>query len=261
MTASFFENIASSMASPCALITVVGAGGKTSLIDTLAKNFVLQGKRVIIAPSTKICAISTPSVLLEQEVTEFFSAVEQALAQRNTVTVGAYVDTRVGKVVGLSAQTISAMKKWCSTGVAHVILCEADGAARKPLKAPAQHEPVIPEGADICVGVMGVDSLHLPLQEENVHRSAIFAQITQAEMGKVVLFKHLYALAQHEQGLFKDCPASCTRTVLLNKADCLPAGESRSTLQTALQDLQPQHTWWLSNMRTQEILSLYIPCE
>lgn len=46
---------------------------------------------------------------------------------------------------------------------AALFLVEADGAARKPLKAPAAHEPVLPEPLDCCVAVVGLDSVGQPL--------------------------------------------------------------------------------------------------
>jgi probable selenium-dependent hydroxylase accessory protein YqeC len=41
---------------------------------------------------------------------------------------------------------------------ADLILIEADGAKNLPCKVPAAHEPVIPEAADIVIGVIGMDT-------------------------------------------------------------------------------------------------------
>ena len=45
------------------------------------------------------------------------------------------------------------------------VLIEADGSRMRPIKAPAEHEPVIPPGATLVVPVMGIDALDLPLAE------------------------------------------------------------------------------------------------
>ena len=46
--------------------------------------------------------------------------------------------------------------------VAGVVIAEADGARLRPLKAPAEHEPVIPPAADAVVAVAGLDSVGAP---------------------------------------------------------------------------------------------------
>ena len=66
---------------------------------------------------------------------------------------------------------------------AALFLVEADGAARKPLKAPAAHEPVLPEPLDCCVAVVGLDSVGQPLDDGHVHRSALVCAAAGQEPG------------------------------------------------------------------------------
>ena len=44
-------------------------------------------------------------------------------------------------------------------GFCDLLLVEADGSRRRPLKVPAVHEPVIPSFADMVVGVIGLDCI------------------------------------------------------------------------------------------------------
>ena len=66
-----------------------------------------------------------------------------------------------------------------------VMLIEADGAKRKPLKVPADWEPVIPDFADVVVSVIGLDCLGKPICE-TAHR----AEYTSSFLGKKI-WKHL----------------------------------------------------------------------
>lgn len=66
-----------------------------------------------------------------------------------------------------------------------LFLVEADGAARKPLKAPAAHEPVLPEPLGCCVAVVGLDAW-APLDDGHVHRSALVCAAAGQEPGSPV---------------------------------------------------------------------------
>lgn len=60
--------------------------------------------------------------------------------------------------------------------VADYVLVEADGAKRLPLKAHAEHEPVIPNGTQRVVCVVGADGLGAPVSQA-CHRPQRFAQL------------------------------------------------------------------------------------
>lgn len=51
-------------------------------------------------------------------------------------------------------------------GLSDVLLIEADGAKRLPLKVPEEWEPVIPELVDLLIGVVGMDALGEPDSED-----------------------------------------------------------------------------------------------
>ena len=102
---------------------------------------------------------------------------------------------------------------------AALFLVEADGAARKPLKAPAAHEPVLPEPLGCCVAVVGLDSVGQPLDDGHVHRSALVCAAAGQEPGGPVTPATLACLVEHPEGLFRNCPAGCRRLVFANKGD------------------------------------------
>lgn len=99
------------------------------------------------------------------------------------------------------------------------LLIEADGGRQKPLKAPAEHEPPIPDFVETVVVVAGLTGLGQPLAEENVHRAEIFARLSGLKMGETISTEALTNLLTHPSGGLKNIPPSARRVVLLNQAD------------------------------------------
>ena len=99
------------------------------------------------------------------------------------------------------------------------LLYEADGAARRHIKAPAAHEPVISPLTDVCVYVIGLDTLGEPISEENVHRPELFTAVTGRPLGEAIQPVDLIALAVHPNGGLKNVPDSAERILYLTHGD------------------------------------------
>jgi molybdenum cofactor cytidylyltransferase len=116
------------------------------------------------------------------------------------------------------------------------LLIEADGSRRRPLKAPATHEPVIPPWVNTVAVVAGLSGLGQPLGPEWVHRPEEFARLTGLAPGAPVSAEALKRLLAHPQGGLKGIPSTARRLALLNQAstpDLQAAGHglARSLLQ------------------------------
>ena len=139
--------------------------------------------------------------------------------------------------------------------IADVILVEADGAAHKPVKAPNQTEPVIPDCTSLCIGVVGLDCLTQTLTEEHVHRHILFSKLTGCKVGEEITPLHLQTLACSPDGLFKNCPAQCSRHVLFNKSDAVPK-HTLSTLRTLCPPASTPFSWWAGSAHSRFIVPL-----
>lgn len=64
------------------------------------------------------------------------------------------------------------------------LLVEADGAARRPCKGYAAHEPAVPPSTGLLIAVAGLDALEKPLSEEWVHRPQMVAAVTGLDLGE-----------------------------------------------------------------------------
>ena len=205
----------------CRRISLVGAGGKTSLMFAMAKELVATGRRVITTTSTKIFLPKpdeTPLMVFIEE-TDGISRdrLERLLDRYGHITLGDRLRPD-GKVSGLSRAELARL--FDCVGDTHVLV-EADGASGKPLKAPRSHEPVIPEGTDLVVGVMGLEVLNRPFTEKRVFSVHEFQFVTGLPFGSLITPDALTRLAVHPQGLFKGAPLRSSRIPFLNKRDLL----------------------------------------
>ncbi|WOO37632.1 selenium cofactor biosynthesis protein YqeC [Anaerocolumna sp. AGMB13020] len=174
-------------------ISIVGGGGKTSTIFTLAYELAGQGKKVLITTTT---AMYNPA----------------GIDNPNIFVLGDHV-TAEGKLKGISKEEAARIH----TGNQYAyILVEADGSKGRPIKAPAEHEPVIPDTTDIMIGVIGMDAFGKKVTEVNVHRPEILCALTNPLNG-IVDEEVIFKLVTHSQGLFKNCPVSAKKILLLNK--------------------------------------------
>jgi probable selenium-dependent hydroxylase accessory protein YqeC len=148
------------------VVSVVGAGGKTTLVYRLAAEARAAGFTVLVTTTTHMGTLAeatTGPVLVEAE-----AAIEddlgRALAtERRATVLGRRV--RADKLEGLSPQRVDAIAPR-----ADVTLVEADGARGRSLKMPAGHEPVIPSSTTIVVVVAALDAIGRPLDATIAHR-------------------------------------------------------------------------------------------
>lgn len=146
------------------LTALIGGGGKTTLMLTLARELRRQGT-VIVTTSTHIMAPEGMPLLLRASAED----VRAALDAHGVVCV-ADRSTESGKLSApeLGFDTLASL--------ADFVLVEADGSKRLPLKAHAPHEPVIPPCAEKTVYVLGADGFGRSIHEA-CHRPERYAAL------------------------------------------------------------------------------------
>jgi len=204
------------------MISLVGAGGKTTLMFCLAKGLVLQGKKVITTTTTKILEPSskeTSRLVVDDDEKEVQHLVALHLDRDRHLTVAR---ERLGsrKLQGVSPEV--AANLWDSTG-ADTVIVEADGAAGRPVKAPREHEPVIPSNTTLVIALVGLDGIGQPLNDENAFQPGLISRMTGVRMGERMTAPLLAILMTHQEGIFKGAPAGSRVVSFINKID-LPGG-------------------------------------
>jgi molybdenum cofactor cytidylyltransferase len=120
------------------------------------------------------------------------------------------------------------------------LLVEADGARQRPLKAPGEHEPAIPESVDTVVVVAGMSGLGRPLDAEVVHRPELFARLGAMSAGQAITPAALARVLTHPQGGLKNIPPGARRALILNQSDTPELQSQASALaDTILSTFQP----------------------
>ena len=223
------------------LISVVGAGGKTSTMFRLAQEFKSLGKKVLVTTTTNIAFSETSQAdRLIIESSKNICSLSR-IEPGTIVCLGSYMVDDKGKLKGIDPEFIDLIYQ---EHLFDYVVVEADGSKRRPIKAPAHYEPVIPRETTRVIGVIGLDALGKTITEEYVHRPNLFCSITGKKIGDVIDRKCLTDLILSEDGLFKDTPPGCRRYVVFNKADHADRDkEARMTVHELLKMQAPIHSF------------------
>ncbi len=214
-------------------LSFVGAGGKTSLIFALAAELAAQGHTILITTTTAIFHPRHGNQPYDQLAigdikTDDINAPYHGLPKTGQIVVAAKShDPKSRKLAGYSPEELTGIRqgRWFD-----YILIEADGSKRLPIKAPADHEPVIPAWTDMVIGCIGLDCLGRPMDAQTVHRPENFSVVTQLSLGDPIGPDHLVSLAAAPQGLFKNSSKNMKKIVCFNKADTKEMVEKGRTL-------------------------------
>lgn len=199
------------------VVVFSGAGGKTTALFRLGEELAAAGLRVVSTTTTRIgqdelrfapgyLAIGEPDRLpadlpsLLARYRHLFVFKETAPPNKARGFDPAWVDEMLASWPGLD-----------------VLLVEADGARRQPLKAPQPHEPAMPASTTLAVPVLGLTALGQPLDEEHAYNSAQIAQRTGHALGAPVTPEIAAAVLGDPAMGLKDVPPGARVVPLLNQ--------------------------------------------
>lgn len=187
------------------IVSFLGGGGKTTTLFLLAKELRRMNKKVLVTTTT---AIFDPKGEYDYY---FLKELDTFHPRSGSITIfGDRVKDE--KLIGVSLEKIEDIIK---KELFDYILIEADGAKRKPIKAPADYEPVVPKSTTMTIGVIGLDCFGESIGSV-VHRPEIFIKITKTDFLDQVDEDIITKLVLNKKGLFKN--AYGKKILLLNKA-------------------------------------------
>lgn len=222
------------------MISLVGAGGKTTFMFRLAKELFLAGKKVVTTTTTKIlepASDETMSLLIRMDEKELKQFTHKHLYEHRHITI-ARERLASGKLIGVSSDLVNDL--WSSNGIDYMII-EADGAAGRSVKAPREGEPVIPSCTTTVVAILGVDGLEMEVKEEHVFQAERVSKLAGIPMGEKIRDETMAILMTHPEGIFKGAPSSSRVIGFLNKVD-IPNGvmKAKGIAQKIIQKRHPQ---------------------
>lgn len=205
-------------------VGLVGAGGKTTALFRLGRDLSIKSSSkndagtVILTATTHLgidqldladryCTVTTP-----EQVTEAF--------ENNLMGVVLFIGERAEqqRVRGLDERTLDRLHEMADS-MELPLLVEADGSRRRPLKAPADHEPALPTWVDTVCVLAGLSGIGHPLDELWVHRPDRFSLLAGQPVGSLIQPEGLQNFLLNPAGGLKNIPTHSRKILVLNQAD------------------------------------------
>ena len=193
------------------IVTVVGAGGKTSLINYLAKHYQIDHK-ILVTTTTKIYKPDNEfkySMYLLDNITK---ATNVLLDIKNGIVVcGQYINDEE-KIVGIGFEELDRI-----TPKFDLSLIEGDGSKRKKIKGWNNNEPVVYPSTKKTIGILDITSYDMDINEVNIHRLDELKKITNINKNEKINFDNLCDIVLNDNGMFKN--AMGENVLFINKVE------------------------------------------
>jgi probable selenium-dependent hydroxylase accessory protein YqeC len=169
------------------IITVIGSGGKTSLIWRLAEHY--RKETVLVTTTTRMFLAS------HDRAYDYFVTDPLSRPPAPGISLGGIPNGATGKLESLSPGFLEKIAPLYD----HVLI-EGDGSRTLPIKAWADYEPVVPSWTTVTVGVMPLWSLGSPITEALVHRLPLFLALSGARENEALTLHHLVPVISGSPG-------------------------------------------------------------
>lgn len=191
-----------------------GAGGKTTAIFALARAL---PPPVLVTTTTHLGVHQLALADRVVRISESTQLSQELVDITNQVILVLGIEEVEGRVTG-PGQLLQELSSFARSRDI-TLLIEADGSRLRPLKAPGDHEPVIPAFVDGVVVVAGLTALGRPLSEKWVHRPDRFSELAEGALGEPISIEALTKVLLHPEGGLKGIPPGAKHMCLLNQAD------------------------------------------
>lgn len=200
------------------IITIVGAGGKTSLMFS-ASSLLRKNYRVLVTTTTNIYVpdeklYDEMIMLSEMKYDNYKNIIENS--KNGVYVIGNYIENKLGenkpKIKGLNSKILDEISPYFD-----IVLIEGDGSKEKPLKGWRDDEPVVYDKSTKIIGVVDISSIGLKINENNIHRLDKFLNIINDNKSQKVKLEHLKNIVLNKNGIFKDSKGE--QILFINKVE------------------------------------------
>ena len=189
------------------VVSLVGAGGKTTVVRRFREECLGAGISHVVTTTTHMQFEKAGDFLSEASL----ERVMEMVGRFRTVWLGEPVSE--GKMKGFPVdflEQVYAKGLW--------LLVEADGAKRLPVKAPAEHEPVVVPFSTDVLAVYGLDAVGRPIGEACFRVDKVMALLGKTAVDRLTAVD-IVRLAASAAGGRKQVTDGMRYGVILNKAD------------------------------------------
>ncbi|MFB6207456.1 MAG: selenium cofactor biosynthesis protein YqeC [Haloglomus sp.] len=197
------------------LVAVVGAGGKKTTLYALADRL----DRAVVTATTRIPAFPeqvTDLVETEDPVAAVRAAPDDPDAWPLGLVPGWADDVRYE---GYDPETVADLAGAAAERDVDAVLTKADGARSRWLKAPGDHEPVVPATTDTVIPVASARVVGERLEEDHVHRPERVAAVTGRDPGTELTADDVATVLASPDGGLRNVPPDATVVALVNMVD------------------------------------------
>jgi molybdenum cofactor cytidylyltransferase len=217
------------------IVSIVGGGGKTTTMFMLARELATgfppiiggdeggAGKRVVTTTTTRLFAsqrAQSPAWCAADDLGQLSRLLDkhgQCLVTAADTTWQACPEAGGdGKARGIPAALVAQL---AARQDVDAVLVEADGSRKRPFKAPASHEPVIPIETTHVVAVVGADIFGKLLTAQYVHRPERVMALTGVTEGTPVSPELVARILSHPEGGLRNVPHSAAFIPFINKVE------------------------------------------
>lgn len=176
------------------VVSIVGSGGKTSLLYNIAKS--TSNNKILVSTTTKI-------KIPDNSFYDYISFNEQDFVTiSKSKHKGIYILANKLNDEKLKSMRIDILDEIVDEF--DLTILEADGSKEKLIKGWNDTEPVILEKTTKTIGIINLDVIGKVINEENVHRIDKFLDITCTKINDLIDKECLIKLIMNKNGLFKN---------------------------------------------------------
>lgn len=212
---------------PPASINFVGGGGKTGLILRLMEECCQMGP-VIYTTTTRIHPphLHDGMVIISCDDPNLLRVILERTGRICTNRICKFVVTRQSSGPRFLQGVEPGFGKTLDRELFRFIFNEADGARNMSLKMPREGEPVLMEGAEYLVPVIGIDCLMKPLGPETLFRWDLVSERFSSQAGQPITPRMAADVLLNPEGVCRGWKPGMRIVPYINKAD----DESRDRL-------------------------------
>ncbi|WP_319201985.1 selenium cofactor biosynthesis protein YqeC [uncultured Ilyobacter sp.] len=176
------------------VLSIIGAGGKTTFLFRLADELREMGKKVLVTTTTRV--YMPPKDCYDEICLDIKELVDKSRKLKQGVMVAGSGVSSENKLLSLDQESINKVRT-----LYDYILIEADGSRRKPLKGWRENEPVVIDETTKTIAVVDIRGVGLTANPYTIHNFELFKDLTGIEDGEVVTTSHVKKMITGEKGL------------------------------------------------------------
>jgi probable selenium-dependent hydroxylase accessory protein YqeC len=200
---------------PSQCVSIMGAGGKSTLMNRLADELIVLGRTVVLSSTTNYHrpnALQSEQILLTREAPDWPEKLGMLARRWNRMLV-LHHDLGDAMIKGIDVAAVRQIHEQVPDAI---VIVKTDGSRKRWFKAPNQSEPVIPPWAQVCITVVNREILGQPLTEALVHRPERVAELTGLNLGEPITPQVVGAVLAHPDTYAPKIPAGARRAVYIS---------------------------------------------